>query len=140
MRTGSIGNRDAETLINTLVEPKKSTLGNLRKHLLEEGFGEEADYDAINIESYIAYSLSGQTRFIFKHKWNLSVTLLLKNGDEETMLKRKVPESASLEFSRNEDDGTIWSEMNPQLQTDLILKIVDYFVKTKEIQHSRIRK
>src|SRR5579863_6821780 len=69
LRTGSIGNRDAETLINTLVEPKKSLLSKLRLYLLSLGYQEEAGYDAINIESYVAYSILGQTRFILKHKW-----------------------------------------------------------------------
>ena len=133
MRTGSIGSRDVETLINTLVEPKKSVLGSLRKRLLEIGFAEEAGYDAINVESYVAYSLAGETNFLFKHKWSLSVTLLLKNKDERTALAKEVSGIGTLEFSRNEDDGTIWTELDPQVQGDQILEIAQYFVSVKKI-------
>lgn len=132
MRTGSIGNRDAETLIKTLVEPKRSLLGSLRKDLLSLGFSEEAGYDAINIESFVSYSLSGKTRFIFKHKWNLSVVLILQDEEERKLATKRFPDTAGLTFARNEDDGTVWAELDPKTNRELILQVARSFVSTEE--------
>ncbi len=132
LRTGSIGNRDAETLINTLVEPKKTLLGDLRKKLLALGFGEETGYDAINIESYVSYSFHGSTRFIFKHKWSLAVVLVLHDEQDKEETQRQSPKIAEFTFTRNEEDGTVWAELDPEKDKELILKLAKGFVSTEE--------
>ena len=123
MRTGSIGNRDAESLINTLVEPKRTILGDLRKELLSMGFAEEAGYDPINVESFVSYSYLGVNRFILKHKWSLAVTLVLSGNVERESIVGRLPEIAPKVFTKNEEDNTLWSDFDPKVERELILKI-----------------
>ncbi|MGI0079505.1 MAG: hypothetical protein ACRECH_07765 [Nitrososphaerales archaeon] len=132
LRTGSIGNRDAETLINTLVEPKRSLLGDLRRELISLGFSEETGFDAINIESFVSYSFSGSTRFIFKHKWNLVVVLIIYSEAEKELIVRKFPKISNFAFARNEEDGTIWTELDPKTDRELILQLANRFLLPEE--------
>ncbi|HKW05445.1 MAG TPA: hypothetical protein VJN71_09120 [Nitrososphaerales archaeon] len=129
MRTGSIGNRDAESLINSLVEPKKTILGDLRKELLSMGFAEEAGYDPINVESFVSYSSLGVNRFILKHKWLLVVTLVLSGSVERESIIGKLPEIAPKVFSKNEQDNTLWSDFDPRLERELILKVAKTMIE-----------
>ena len=56
MRTGAVGNRSAEDMVNTLVEPKKTVISSMRSKLITQGYSEEVEYDAINIEPVLIYS------------------------------------------------------------------------------------
>lgn len=123
MRTGSIGNRDTETLIGTLVEPKRSVLLNLRRELLAQGYAEEAGYDPINIESFVSFSLAGVTRFIFKHKWELAVLFVFSSIEEKAKLFSKCPEIQRKRIETNDEDGTMWISLDPENERDLIKKI-----------------
>jgi hypothetical protein len=127
MRTGSIGNRDSETLINTLPEPKRSIISKLRNVLLNLSFEEAADYDAINVESYLSYSSKGQARIMLKHKWKLSAIILLQNNQEKVELTQALPETAHIEFGKSEDGSGIFSELDPDSDSELIFKIANYF-------------
>lgn len=129
MRTGSIGNRDAESLINSLVEPKKTILSDLRKELLSMGFAEEAGYDPINVESFVSYSSLGVNRFIFKHKWSLVVTLILSGNVERESIVERLPEVAPKVFSKNEEDDTLWSVFDPKAERELILKVAKAMIE-----------
>jgi hypothetical protein len=123
LRTGSIGNRDAESLINTLVEPKKSILSKLRTDLLNIGYSEEAGYDPINVESYVSYSIAGITRFIFKHKWELAVLFIFANSEEKEKALKKYPGLNSKKVEINEEDATMWLSFEPSMEGDLIRQI-----------------
>jgi hypothetical protein len=123
LRTGSIGNRDAESLINTLVEPKKSILSKLRDDLLSYGYSEEAGYDPINVESYVSYSISGVTRFIFKHKWELVVLFVIANPEEKEKVARMFPSVGSKKIEVNDVDGTTWLSLDPGSEGDIIRQI-----------------
>jgi hypothetical protein len=127
MRTGSIGNRDAETLINTLVEPKKSILTKLRHVLLTCGFVEEAGYDAINVESYVSYSISNTTRFIAKFKWELAVFLLLQNQEEQSNLMLNVAATKEKQVEQNSEDGTFWLKLDPTRDEELIIALANFY-------------
>lgn len=129
MRTGSIGNRDAESLINSLVEPKKTILSDLRKDLLSMGFAEEAGYDPINVESFVSYSSLGVNRFTFKHKWSLVVTLILSGNVERESIVQRLPEVAPKVFSKNEEDETLWSDFDPKVERELILKVAKAMIE-----------
>ncbi len=129
MRTGSIGNRDAETLIKTLVEPKKTVLTDVRKELLSLGFSEEAGYDAINIESYVAYSLEGKNRLFAKHKWELAIVISIEGEIEQKAISSKFPQLSKVEFGRNEEYGTVSIKLDPVKEKELIFEIAKYFLE-----------
>ena len=131
MRTGSIGNRDAETLINTLVEPKRSTLMKLRSALLLRGYSEEAGYDAINIESYVSYSVSNVPRFTLKHKWELAVIFVLQNQKEHDDLSLRLPSIKERQFEQNAEDGTLWLKLDPASESQLILNLADFYARDR---------
>jgi hypothetical protein len=131
MRTGSVGNRDAETLIGTLVEPKRSVLGKLRGMLLSSGYSEETGYDAINVESYVSYSISKRPRFILKHKWELAVFVVLENRSEQMKLLEKFPIIKGRHFEENPDDGGLWIKLDPIGEEALVSDLVDFYSKAK---------
>ena len=79
MRTGSVGNRSADDMIRTLVEPKKTVISSLRKKLLERGYVEEVEYDAINIEPVLIYSKSHVNVIFLRHKWETSAQIALQS-------------------------------------------------------------
>ena len=111
MRTGSIGNRDAESLVNTLVEPKKTIIRELRALLLSLGYQEEAGYDAINIESYISYSKSNLPRFILKHKWELAAFAIINDKEKHSILEN-YSDLKKRETGVNEGDGLVWIKLD----------------------------
>lgn len=127
LRTGSIGNRDAENLIGTLVEPKKSTLAKIRASLLSLGYVENADYDAINVESYVSYALSNIPRFILKHKWELVVILILHDQTELSELLERFPNFKERQFEQNQDDAARWVKLDPFSEMQLINELANFY-------------
>jgi hypothetical protein len=132
LRTGSIGNRDAESLINTLVEPKKSILGELRYRLVSLGYQEETGYDAINVESYVAYSRFGKLRFILKHKWEIGVYLVLHEENEKDRVGLKLATLKDRKIEKNENDETSWLKLNPETDAKLIIDLFEFFADANE--------
>lgn len=107
MRTGSVGNRTVDDMVKTLVEPKKAIISSVREKLIALNFSEEVEFDPIEIEPVIIYSLGGKRRIFLKHKW-ATVALLLFD-DKET--GKKAISNLGLEPSRleaNNEDGTTW--------------------------------
>jgi hypothetical protein len=127
LRTGSIGNRDAETLVNTLPEPKKSILQAIRRELLSLGYSEEAGYDAINIESYVAYSAKGENRFFLKHKWEVVVVAVLDSDSERQKVLNKIPSLQKKEFEPTED-STMALKLDPKEEKETIFELAKYFL------------
>lgn len=130
LRTGSIGNRDAETLVNTLPEPKKSILQSVRSVLLSLGYSEEAGFDAINIESYVGYSIKGTTRFFLKHKWEVVSVAVIESPAEKQEIEKKIPRISAKE-SEKADDGTIGIKFDPKSEKEVILELAQYFLNEK---------
>ena len=93
------------------------------------GFAEEAGYDPINVESFVSYSSLGVNRFILKHKWLLVVTLVLSGSVERESIIGKLPEIAPKVFSKNEQDNTLWSDFDPRLERELILKVAKTMIE-----------
>ncbi len=110
-------------MINTLVEPKRSILSSLRVDLLNLGYSEEAGYDPINVESYVSYSFAGVTRFIFKHKWELVVLFVIANSEDKEKTLKKYPALGSKKFEINDEDATMWLNLDPSREGDLIREI-----------------
>ena len=80
MRTGSVGNRSAEDMVRTLVEPKKTVISGVREKLLVMGFLEEVEYDSINIEPVLIYSKAERKVVFLKHKWDLIAMVPLRSS------------------------------------------------------------
>lgn len=93
------------------------------------GFAEEAGYDPINVESFVSYSSLGVNRFIFKHKWSLVVTLILSGNVERESIVQRLPEVAPKVFSKNEEDETLWSDFDPKVERELILKVAKAMIE-----------
>ena len=89
LRTGSVGNRSAEDMVKTLVEPKKSVISRVREKLLSMGYNEEVEHDAINVEPVLIYSNSERTVFL-RHKWELSASIPVESKQMEK--KESLPE------------------------------------------------
>jgi hypothetical protein len=132
MRTGSIGNRDAESIVNTLEEPKKKALTELRAVLLGRGFLEEIEYDAINVESYISYSIANRPKFIIKFKWEFATFLIIENQIEQRQLLLHFHSMEGRQFETNSDDGTIWVKLDPVADQQLIMDLVNFYCQPKK--------
>jgi uncharacterized protein (UPF0297 family) len=131
MRTGSIGDRNAETMIKTLVEPKRSILTKLRQLLLDSGFVEEPGYDPINVESFVSYSASGTPRFILKFKWDLAAFVVLQSQRELDELMSSMPEMEKRQFEQNSDDGTLWLRLDASTEGNLLSALANFYGNRK---------
>jgi len=65
-------------MIRTLVEPKKTVITSMRRKLLDRGYAEEVEYDAINIEPVLIYSKSEVKTIFLRHKWQTSAQIPLE--------------------------------------------------------------
>ncbi|MGH2639021.1 MAG: hypothetical protein ACRDF4_07050 [Rhabdochlamydiaceae bacterium] len=120
MRTGSIGNRTADDMINTLVEPKKKVVSSLRNKLLARGYSEEVEYDAINIEPVLIYTNS-QGRVIFlRHKWN-SIALIPIQSEEDRKIISLSSEKNFMKFETTDEGGNRWLKFDlPENESDAL--------------------
>jgi hypothetical protein len=114
--------------VNTLPEPKKSILQSIRSKLLSLGYSEEAGYDAINIESYVAYSSNNKVRFFLKHKWEVVVIGVLQSEQEKQQVLMKFPSVQSKEFEAG-DDNTFAIRFDPQNERELIFEVAEFFTR-----------
>ncbi|MHB8567651.1 MAG: hypothetical protein ACYC7D_00990 [Nitrososphaerales archaeon] len=105
MRTGSVGNRTVEDMVNTLVEPKKKTIQSIRQKLLGQGFSEEVEFDSIEIEPVMIYSKSGKRLIFLKHKW-VTVALVIVDKNKVEKFSKLGLSLAKLET--NAQDGATW--------------------------------
>jgi hypothetical protein len=113
MRTGSVGNRNAEDMVNTLPKEKRETITSVRKKLLEKGYLENLEYDSINIEPVLIYSKSEKNTIFVRHKWatlaEIPVTeetqgsltpelyeLLVKDDDGKSLLRLQLPDQEKM--------------------------------------------
>jgi hypothetical protein len=133
LRTGSVGNRDASSLLSTLVEPKKTILLALRSKLLALGYQEEAGYDAINVESYVSYSINGKVRFFLKHKWELSVIATIESEQEKQEIDAQNQSIKNKRFYSG-DDGLLSIKFDPATENQEIVELAVYFSKERPAQ------
>ena len=112
MRTGSIGNRNAEEMIRTLVEPKKRVVSSIRTKLLAMNLVEDVEFDSINIEPVMIYSLRDERWVFVKHKWEVVALVRLDSEDErKPQLLSTIQDGKGL-LERNEIDGTLWAKFS----------------------------
>jgi len=102
-----VGNRSAEDMIRTMVEPKKSVISSARKKLLDRGYAEEVEYDAINIEPVLIYSKSDAKVMFLRHKWETSAQIALQSiPDQNELLGSEQGKLGS--FLVTDEEGNKW--------------------------------
>ena len=106
MRTGSVGNRSAEDMVRTLVEPKKSAISSLRNKLLAMGLSEDVEYDAINIEPVLIYSKSEERSVFLKHKWETIALIPIQTEKERSNFSKYGGAIKKFEFA--DEEGNLW--------------------------------
>jgi hypothetical protein len=108
-----------------MVEPKKSVISSSRKKLLDRGYVEEVEYDAINIEPVLIYSKSDTKVIFLRHKWETSAQIALLSIHNQNELLR-VEDGKLDTFLVVDEEGNKW----------LKFKLPEYEVKAFEILDS----
>jgi hypothetical protein len=120
LRTGSVGNRTAEDMVRTLVEPKKKVISGVRENLLNLGFLEDVEYDAINIEPVLMYSKSEKKLVFLKHKWDLVAMIPLKSSLFPQGLQVTEVQDDLLQFRYSDEEGNHWLKFSlPKNESEL---------------------
>ena len=125
MRTGSIGNRNAEEMVRTLTPEKKQAISSIRSKLLESGYLEDTEYDAVNVEPVLKYS-KGEMRMIFvKHKWELSAMIPMNDS------KKGVGDAEFGEIISNhvitDEEGNRWIKFQLPAEESKALVVLETF-------------
>ncbi|HXQ92221.1 MAG TPA: hypothetical protein VN739_04385 [Nitrososphaerales archaeon] len=90
-----------------MVEPKKSVISSARKKLLDRGYAEEVEYDAINIEPVLIYSKSDAKVMFLRHKWETSAQIALQSiPDQNELLGSEQGKLGS--FLVTDEEGNKW--------------------------------
>ena len=128
MRTGSLGSRNAEDMVKTLVEPKRLYISSVRQKLLARSLEEEVEYDSINIEPVLIYGFENSDRRVFvKHKWECVILVRLNSREEVRTLMSEDQTYSTTE--ENDQDGTLWAKFNLPEGEALALRLVDELMK-----------
>jgi hypothetical protein len=93
-------------MMNTLPEPKRSTLAPIRDKLLVFGFSEEVEYDYINVEPVLVYHGPGRLTILLKHKGETSASVLLETEEQINRVLKTAPKFESLVFE--DEQGKTW--------------------------------
>ncbi|MDG6998691.1 MAG: hypothetical protein JRN15_06220 [Nitrososphaerota archaeon] len=125
MRTGAVGNRSAEDMVKTLVEPKKSAISSIRQKLLAAGYSEEVEYDSVNIEPVLIYSVSERNALFVKHKWELTALIPLSSEIKKEPFATSKEDLSKYEYV--DDDGNRWLKFDLPEDEELILQILSRF-------------
>ena len=108
MRTGSVGNRSADDMVRTLVEPKKTVISKVREKLLSAGFLEEVEYDSINIEPVLIYSKAERKVVFLKHKWDLVAMIPLRSSSFPNGLEIRGLSKELLKYQIEDEETNSW--------------------------------
>ena len=79
----------------------------MRKKLLERGYMEEVEYDAINIEPVLIYSKSDVKVIFLRHKWETSAQIALQLVPNQSELLGSDQEKLS-NFLVTDEEGNQW--------------------------------
>ncbi len=124
MRTGSVVNRNADDMLKTLVEPKKKVISEIRHRLLNLGFLEEVEYDAINIEPVLIYLKSEKKLVFLKHKWELLAMIPLKSEQYPEGVDLPQAGDAYTQFQYSDEEGNRWLRFSlPNEEDNLFLTL-----------------
>ena len=110
-------------MVKPLVEPKKTVISSLRDKLLSQGYSEEVEYDAINIEPVLIYSKSEKQVLFVKHKWSLVAQIPIqeegKEGQSLAELEAKLPDNQK--YKVEDEAGSRWLRFDlPSKQNELL--------------------
>jgi hypothetical protein len=122
MRTGSVGNRSADDMVKTLVEPKKTVISSIRSKLIAEGYLEEVEYDAINIEPVLIYSKSEKRTLFVKHKWALTALIPIQSDEDRIRIFSRIEEIGPSRYETTDEEGNLWLEFELPRDEDVVLK------------------
>jgi hypothetical protein len=125
LRTGSVGNRSAEDMVNTLTKEKKVIIGSVRRLLLDRGYLEDVEYDSINIEPVLIYSKSDKNVVFVRHKWETNATIPFQDSDNRDM--SKINGQAIAEFLVTDEEGNKSLKFKLPDQAKALIQIVDDF-------------
>lgn len=122
LRTGAVGNRSAEDMVRTLVEPKKSAISSIRLKLLAAGYSEEVEYDSVNIEPVLIYSTSDKNVLFVRHKWELAALIPREPEIEKKLIA--VSSEALPDHEYVDDESNRWLKFELPKDEELILQIL----------------
>ena len=100
MRTGSVGNRSADEMVKTLVESKKTVISSIRDKLIADGYAEDVEYDAINIEPVLIYSKSEKCSLFVRHKWALVALIPIQSDEDRVRIFSRASEIDPTKYKR----------------------------------------
>jgi hypothetical protein len=109
-------------MVSTLPEPKKETISSVRKKLIDLGFLENVEYDAINIEPVLIYSKSQSLTVFLRHKWETTSSILLKGE-----LESEVPADDIAKYLVVDDDGNRWLKFGLPEQEGAFFLVLESF-------------
>lgn len=124
MRTGSVGNRSADDMVKTLVEPKKTIISSIRNRLIAEGYSEDVEYDAINIEPVLYYIRSEKRALLVKHKWALVALIPIQSDEDKSVIFSKTKEFEPAEFEMRDEEGNQWLKFDLPKDEETVMKIL----------------
>lgn len=131
MRTGSVGNRSAEEMVNTLPEKKKQTIESVRKQLLDRNFLEEVEFDYINIEPVLVYSKSEKQIVFLKHKWETIATIPIRTPNLLEASQMFLGEKIS-NFLITDDDSNQWLRFQLPENELLLIQVIEKFLSEQK--------
>ena len=124
MRTGAVGNRSADDMVNTLVEPKKSVISSIRSELITQGYAEEVEYDAINIEPVLIYSKSDKRELFVKHKWALSAMIPVQSKEDRERIFSNAKDLDPAKYEIVDEEGNYWLKFDLPDDRQIVLKML----------------
>jgi hypothetical protein len=122
VRTGSVGNRSADDMVKTLVEPKKIVITSIRTKLIAEGFSEEVEYDAINIEPVLIYSKSEKRVLFLRHKWELTALIPIQSKEDRARIFSNAEEIDPAKYETTDEEGNRWLRFQLPSEEETVLK------------------
>ncbi len=123
-RTGSVGNRSADDMVKTLVEPKKTVISSIRGKLIAEGYSEEVEYDAINIEPVLIYSKSEKRSLFVKHKWALIALIPIQSTEDQVHIFSRASEIDPAKYETTDEEGNRWLKFQLPSDEDIAMKVL----------------
>ena len=112
-------------MIRTLAEPKKSIISSIRQKLLQLGFLEEVEYDAINIEPVLIYSRSENQALFLKHKWELVALIPLQSNKIRERVFGEKTDTDLKKFKSVDEDGNQWLKFALPKDQEMVIQAVE---------------
>jgi len=103
-------------MVSTLPEPKKKVISSIRSKLLNRGFVEGVEYDAINVEPVLTYTKNNDITIFLRYKWLLVAQIPV--SDVSKLKNIKIQEGLMSRVTSDEE-GNRWMIYNlPDEETD----------------------